>query len=179
MTRETLGARHKRTSSPLPLPMNAIHRMNRSGSHARWKRGLRKFLRLLFICLCTWMEKREITVIPAVTAQSLLIAFWTLTCFFFPTGKPNVLAQRDWLIAWLPPHPSLFFIFFLIQLHPFLHSCLSVCIQMEWFLFKQSQNSAVTRVIYFSFFFFLGLIRHQNSSVTSIFHLLDSNKDGR
>lgn len=22
--------------------------------------------------------------------------------FFFPTGKPNVLAQRDWLIAWLP-----------------------------------------------------------------------------
>lgn len=103
---EMLSAEHKRTSSP--FLSNECDSQNESvGVTCSLERGLRKFLRLLFICLWIWMGKREITVIPAVTAQSLLIAFWTLTCFFFPTGKPNVLAQRDWLIAWLPKnlHP--------------------------------------------------------------------------
>lgn len=74
--------------------------------------GLRKFLRLLFICLRIWMEKREITVIAAVTAQSLLIAFWTLTClFFFFSYRETKCSCTAWLthclIAQKPPSPPI------------------------------------------------------------------------
>lgn len=146
------------------------------------KRGLRKFLCLLFICLCTWMEKREITVIPAVTAQSLLIAFWTLPCFFlffFFSYRETKCSCTAWLTHCLialhtPPHP----IFFKSSSILFFIPASQFAFRWKWLLFKQSHNSTVTRD-FFYFIFILGLIRHQNSSVTSIFHLLDTNKDGR
>lgn len=58
--------------------------------------------------------------------------------YFFPTGKPNVLAQRDWLIAWLPKktsiHPSTPLPMFLNPtpaLPLSLSLSLSVCTQMD------------------------------------------------
>lgn len=57
--------------------------------------------------------------------------------FFFPTGKPNVLAQRDWLIAWLPknlhppPNPSPHIFKSSSSSVLFLYPCLLVCVQMD------------------------------------------------
>lgn len=123
--------------------MNAILKMNQLGSHACLERGLRKFLRLLFIFLWIWMEKREITVIPAVTAQSLLIAFWTLTCFFFLQGNQMFLhsvtdslpdCPRTATSLHPPPAPHIFKNSNSL-LCPFLYPCLSVCIQINGLVF--------------------------------------------
>lgn len=103
---EMFRAEHKRVSSP-PTPMNAIHKTNQLGSHAHWKGGFSGSFCVSFSSACEyeWRRGKSLSYQPLQHKASWLHSgLWHA---FFPTGKPNVLAQRDWLIAWLPKnlHP--------------------------------------------------------------------------
>lgn len=75
--------------------MNAIHKMNQLGSHAHWKRGVQEVSASPFHLPVNMNGEegnhchtsRYSTRTPDCILDSNML--------FFPTGKPNVLAQRD------------------------------------------------------------------------------------
>lgn len=83
-----------------PTPMNAIHKMNQLGSHARWNRGVEEVFASPFHLPANMNgeegnhchSSRYSTKPPDCILDSDMRLFFF---FFFPTGKPNVLAQRD------------------------------------------------------------------------------------
>lgn len=100
---------HKRTSSP--SHSNECDSQNESvGVTCSARKGGRGSFCVSFSSACEYEWRRgEITVIAAVAAQSLLIAFWTLTCFFFFSYRETKCSCTAWLthclIAQKPPPP--------------------------------------------------------------------------
>lgn len=157
MTREMLSAEHKRTSSPFHSQWMRIHRMNRLGSHARWKKGVEEVFASPFH-LPVYMNGEEgnhcHTSRYSTKPSDCILDSAMLFSFFFFSYRETKCSCTAWLTHCLialhtPPHP----IFFKSSTILFFIPASQFAFRWKWLLFKQSHNSTVTRDFFILFLF--------------------------